>query len=392
MSLDDDADDDVGGGGGPLHPDDRLWRHPSELSAWAPATPPRSSGRASTWPVAAVASLVGAALCGGALVVAGTLRAEEGQRVVEKVALTPVVSSPLVGGERGVASVVEHTSPSVAQVLVRTDAGPARATAVVWRDDGLLLTSAHAIAAATDLTVVLHDGRRLPGTVLGVDLPTDVAVLSIEADDLTVAVLGSSAGLSVGTPTIAIGSPARLGDPTMHTGVVSALQRRLDIDGRSLHGLIQTDAPIQAGWPGGPLVDAMGAVVGITTDSGGPDTSSGFATPIDLVRRTAEALLASGRVSHAWLGIEGADLSDEAAERMAVPGGAVVRHVADGSPAARSGLTADDVITSLGEDEVLSSSGLVVAMRDHVPGDRVMVGYWRNGQPHEAMVTVDELP
>ena len=392
MPLDDDADDDVGRIGGPLHPDDRLWRHPSELAAWVPAVPSRPGGRASTWPVAVVASLVGAALCGGALVVAGALRTESGQRVVEKVALTPVVSSPLVSDERGVATVVEQTSPSVARLQIRNDAGTARATAVVWRDDGLLLTSARAIADATDITVVLHDGRRLPGTLLGIDLATDVAVLSIEADHLAVAVLGSSADLSVGAPTVAIGSAARAGDPTMHTGVVSALQRRLDVDGRSLHGLIQTDAPIQSGWSGGPLVDAMGAVIGITTDAGGPDTASGFATPIDLVRRTAEELVSSGRVVHAWLGIDGADLSEEAAERMAMPGGAVVRRVTDGSPAARSGLTSNDVITSLGDDQVLSSSGLVVAMRDHQPGDQVVVGYWRDGQPHEATVTVDERP
>lgn len=392
MSLDDDADDDVGGIGGPLHPDDRLWRHPSELSSWLPAAPSSLRGRSSTWPVAAVAGLLGAALCGGALVVTGALTTESRQRVIEKVAVTPVVSSPLMSDERGVAIVLAQTSPSVAQLLIRTESGAARATAVVWRDDGLLLTSAHAIAEADDITVLLHDGRRLPGTLLGIDLPTDVAVVSVEASDLTVAVLGSSADLAVGAPTVAIGSPARTGDPTMHTGVVSALQRRLDVDGRSLHGLIQTDAPIQAGWPGGPLVDATGAVIGITTDSGGPGTASGFATPIDLVRRTAEELVSSGRVVHAWLGIDGADLSAEAAETMAVPGGAVVRRVTDGGPAARSGIASDDVITRLGDDEVLSSSGLVVAMRAHAPGDKVVVGYWRDGRAHEATVTVDQAP
>jgi len=392
MSMDDDADDDVDGIGAPLPPDDRLWRHPSELSSWAPGRPASPAGPTPAWPVALVASLVGAALCGGLLAVTGSLATETRQRTVEKVAVTPVVSSPLVSGERGVAAVVEQVAPSVAQLLVRTDGGTARVSAVVWRDDGLLLTSAHQVADADDITVVLHDGRRLRGSLLGADLPTDVAVVSVKANALVVAVLGSSADLDVGSPTVVIGSPDGLGEASMHTGVVSALERRLDADSRSLHGLIQTDAPIEPGWSGGPLVDATGAVVGITTGMAGTNPMFGFAIPIDLVRRMAEELVLSGKVTHGWLGIEGADLSDDAAETMEVPGGAVIRTVRDGSPAARSGLSADDVITSVGDHEVLSSSGLVVAVRDHQPGDQVVVGYWRDGRHRQATVTIDEHP
>jgi S1-C subfamily serine protease len=181
-------------------------------------------------------------------------------------------------------------------------------------------------------------------------------------------------------------------DPPVTTGVVSALDRRLDLDGESLHGLIQTDAPIEATWSGGPLVDASGAVIGITTDMGGERSGFCFATPIDLVRQMADELLAEGKVSHGWLGIEGVDVAEHESGAMGRRGGATVRKVMAGSPADRGGLAPDDVITELGSRPVSSSSGLVVAMRRHKPGDEVVIGYWRDGQHHEATVTVERHP
>jgi len=393
MSTDDDADDDVGGTGTPLPLEDRLWRHPSELSSAFPAPAVSTVGRGPAWPIALVAGLVGATLFGGAMAVTGFLASEGQQRVVEKVAVTPVVSSPMVQGERGVSALMEQVGPSVARLQMREGTSTAYATAVVWRDDGLLLTSAHEVVGVTSISVLLHDGRRLEGKLVGVDLPTDVAVVSVDALHLPVAVMGSSADIEVGSPTIAVGSPSDTGaDPSVTTGVVSAIERRLDAGGEVLHGLIQTDAPIEPGWSGGPLVDATGAVVGISTDMAGAGGGFGFATPIDLVYRIAEELVASGKVIHAWLGIEGADLSDDQAETMDVPGGAIVRRVIDGSPAARGGLAPDDVITEVGERGVVSSSGLVLAMRHHKPGEQVVVGYWRNGRHHQATVTIDERP
>lgn len=396
MSMDDDADDDVHGIVPPLPPDDRLWRHPSELSSGGsrgPSHPAGADDRGPAWPLALVAGLVGAALSGGVMAVTGTLSTEGRQLVVEKVAVTPVVSSPTVRGERGVAALTEQVGPAVVQLVVRTDAGTAQVSGVVFRDDGLLLTSAHEVAGATAITVLLHDRRRFDGELVGADLPTDVAVVSIDAEHLTVAVLGTSTDLEVGSPTIAVGSPSDAGaDPSVTTGVVSATERRLDVDGESLHGMIQTDAPIEPGWSGGPLVDATGAVIGITTDLAGERAGFGFATPIDLVRRMADELVASGKVAHGWLGIEGADLTTAQAEAMGVPGGAMVRSVTGRSPAARIGLAPDDVITDIGGHQVASSSGLVVAVRWHKPGDEVVVGYWRNGRHLESTVTIDERP
>ena len=307
--------------------------------------------------------------------------------------MTPVVSSPMLPGEQGVAALADKVGPAVVHLLVTTATGTTSASGVVFRDDGLLYTSAREVAGATGIAVLLADGRRFEGRLVGADLPTDVAVVTIDARDLTVAVLGTSEDLEVGSPTLALGSGGRAGrESSIASGVVSALDRRLDVDGESLHGLIQTDAPIEASWSGGPLVDARGAVIGITTDLGGDRSGFCFATPIDLVRRMGDELLAEGKVTHGWLGIEGVDLADHEAAPMGVRGGATVRKVMGGSPAALSGLAPDDVITEVGGQPVDSSSALVVAMRQHKPGDEVVVGYWRDGEHYETTVTVEPQP
>jgi S1-C subfamily serine protease len=393
MSMDDDADDDVDGIGAPLPPDDRLWRHPSELSSLGAGGTTRAVARGSAWPIALAAGLMGAALSGGLLALTGTLSDGGRERVVEKVSVSPVVSFPFVRGDAGVAAISEHVGPAVARLVVTTGDATSLASAVVFRDDGLLLTSAHEVAGAVAISVRLHDGRRFDGELVGVDLPTDVAVVSIDAQHLTVAALGSSTDLDVGSPTIALGaSSAAGGDPSVTTGVVSATDRRLDLEGESLHGMIQTDAPIEAAWSGGPLLDAAGAVIGITTDLADGGGGFGFATPIDLVRRTAVELVASGKVARGWLGIEGADLTMAQVEQMGVAAGAMVRKVASDSPAERSGLAPNDVITDIGGTPVASSSGLVVAMRHHRPGEKVAVGYWRDGRHRQTMVTIEQHP
>lgn len=399
MPTDDDADDDGAGFGPPLPPDDRLWRHPSELTAWGPGAPAGPVGptlatgeRPAVWPIAVLAGLMGAVLCGGVLAVTGSLTPEAGRPVVEKVALTPIVSTPSLPGPEGIAAVADRLGPAVVHLVITADDGTTPASGVIIRDDGLLFTSAHEVVGAQSITVELADGRRLDGRLVGADLPTDVAVVSIDAEDLDVAVMGTAADLELGAPTLALGWPTGGGELAVTTGVVSALDRRLDVDGQSLHGLIQTDAPIESAWSGGPLVDANGAVIGITTDLAGGRAGFGFATPIDLVRRVATQLIESGRVAHGWLGIEGADLPMAEAERMGLSGGAMVRQVAAGSPAERSGLRPADVITEVGDRPVASSSALVVAMRHHQPGDEVVVGYWRDGRHAEMTVTIDEHP
>jgi S1-C subfamily serine protease len=351
--------------------------------------------RGSVWPIAAVAALVGAALCGGVLAVTGSLSPGAGEPVVEKVAVTPIVANPVLepGEQESVAVLAERLAPAVVHLVVTTESGTAPASGVIVRDDGLVFTSAREVADATSISVVLGDGRRVEGELVGVDLPTDVGVLSIDASGLSVAVLGTSDDLAVGSPAMALGWPTEnASQPSVTTGVVSALEHRLDANGESLHGLIQTDAPIEPAWSGGPLVDATGAVIGITTDLAGGEAGFGFATPIDLVRRVARELIETGTVARSWLGIEGADLSMAEADRLGLPGGAAVESVLDGSPADEGGLQRGDVITWVGGHRVVSSSGLVVAMREHEPGEQVDVTYWRDGRRYEVTLTLVERP
>jgi S1-C subfamily serine protease len=342
------------------------------------------------WPIALVAGVVGAALCAGALAVTGQL-SEDAQHVVEKVAVTPVLPTPFARDTRSIEVLKDHVGPAVVHLVVQDGETRSHASGVVYRDDGTLITSAHAVAGATDITVVLADGRRVEGELVGADLPTDVAVVSIDADGLVVAVLGTSDDLEAGTAAIAIGTTGD-GEATVATGVVSAIEQRLDLPDGSLHGLIQTDVPVGGAWSGGPLVDESGAVIGITAGGDAADGGFGFATPIDLVKALADELIASGTITHGWLGIEGADLADTEAKAMELDGGATVRRVMAGSPASDSGLAEGDVITEIGDHDVDSSSDLVVALRGHKPGETVMIGYWRDGHHAETPVTIGVQP
>jgi len=397
MSEDDENDDDVVGRVPPPPPDDRLWRHPSEVSAFghgrgpppvATVAPP--SGRWSGWPVALVAGFVGAALCGGVLAVTGNLSVDP-EHVIERVKVSPLVPAPALSDEESVDAVAARVSRSVVRLLVTTPDGDSNACGVIVRDDGVVVTSAHEVADATSILVVLADGRKIEGDLVGADLPTDVGVISIDAGALTVAVLGSSDDLEAGSAALAVGTTSD-GDSAVSTGVISSLGQRLDAGDESLHGMIKTDAPIEASWSGGPLVDATGAVIGITTDLAGDGARFGFATPIELVRSLTDELLAYGKVNHGWLGIEGTDLSEVKADLIGVQGGAEVRQVLAGSPAARAGLISGDVITEVGDAPIGSSTDLVVALRAHKPGEVVVVGYWRGGKHHEAEVTIEHAP
>jgi serine protease Do len=333
---------------------------------------------------------VGAALCGGVLAVTGSL-ALDADRAVEKIKVTPIRSSSVLVDEASADALAANVGPSVVRLLVTTEAGDSQACGVIVRDDGVVVTSGYGVAGATAITVVLADGREVEGELVGVDLPSDVGVVRIEAGGLTVAVLGSTAELGPGAATLAMGA-APDGEPAVSTGVVSAVGQRLDVGDQSLHGLIQTDAPIQAGWSGGPLVDDTGAVIGITTDLAGDRVRFAFATPIELVHDIADELLRFGKVTRGWLGIEGVDLKDVRPGETDTRAGAEVRRVMPGSPAAKSGLQVGDVITEVDGERVWSSSDLVVAMRPHKPGQRVVVGYWRDGRHQETEVTIDPHP
>ena len=399
MSPDDDGDE-LDPPRPPLPPDDRLWRHPSELRVHGPAGAPvlveATGSRGTPWAVVLVAGLAGAVLAAGVLAVTGVISPQVVERqVVEKVAVTPVVSMPVLAGDGGVEAIARRLSPTIVRLDVEQGDDVATGSGVIFRDDGMVLTSAHVVDGAGAIGVQLADGRQLEGEVVGADPVTDIAVIDIDGDDLPVAVLGTTDGLQVGAPAVAIGSPLGLrGGPSVTTGVISAVDRTIEpSEGDALHGMLQTDAPIAPGSSGGALVDASGAVVGIVTAVAGESGGRfGFATPIDLAHHVAVQLIEEGRARHSWLGVQGADLAPDEAAALGIDHGAVLRDVADGSPAAAAGLGPDDVITDVDGEEVPSMPALVLELREHEPGDEVTVGYWRDGEREQTTVRVGERP
>jgi putative serine protease PepD len=257
---------------------------------------------------------------------------------------------------------------------------------VIDDDRGLVITNAHTVAAASQVTVTLADGRARPARTLGRDDDTDLALLAIDPDglDLHALELGDSAGVEVGDPTLSLGDPAG-GAPTLTTGVVSAASRRLTSDGGfAVDAVIQTDAPQPAGATGGPLLDAGGHVVGVTSQLMVGGVPVGFAVPAETVADVVPQLEEAGRVRRAFLGILGESLGGGAGVRVAA--------VRGGSPAARAGLRAGEVVRALDGAPVRSMDDLCRVLADHRPGEEVTVSATRDGRRTTRAVTLAERP
>jgi S1-C subfamily serine protease len=390
----DDVEDD-GGFGQPLPPDDRLWRHPSEIFATGAGDQPAlaaPTGADRSWTTMVLAGVVGALLATALIATAGAPWGRDASRdVVERVALTPVVSAPTVRGDRKVIEVTEQVRPSVA--LITSADGSVTGSAVVFRDDGHLLTSA-VLVRGTEPVFVTLGGTHREARAVGVDLYTGVAVLRVDGPPPPAAVLAEVATLRAGEPAVAIGAvQGGQSEPVVATGVVSALSRRVDRpDETPLYGMLQVDVPLASESVGGPVVDSRGAVIGIIDPSSDPTGSFGFAVPIDVARRVADDIIDTGAARHCWMGIEGSDLDPAEGRRVGLPPGPLVARVLEGSPAEDAGLVADDVITHFGGSPVATMDDLVTAMRSCRPGDEVVVRYVRVGQAARTRVTVGERP
>ena len=256
---------------------------------------------------------------------------------------------------RTVSGVAERLTPSVAHLAVsrRTRRGRAEGagSGVAISSDGYMLTSAHVVAGGRGLSASFSDGRELSGKVEGADPLSDLAVVQVDGRDLTPAQLGDADDLRVGQLVVAIGSPMGLAG-TVTAGVVSALGRSLPTRsgsaGRLVENVIQTDAALNPGNSGGALADGLGRVVGINTAVAG--IGLGLAVPInDATRKIISALMKEGRVRRAYIGIVGGSrpLPPKIASRLGRDKGIEVVEVVDGSPAARAGLRAEDLIVAV---------------------------------------------
>lgn len=363
-----------------LPPDDRLWRHPSELAPQSRSRKGRRHGDGRVLAIATLSGVIGALLATGVLAATGTMRTRTDtiRTVVQREASPLAV--PVAAGA-GIVEVAEKAKPAVVEVQLDKNEQP-EGSGVVFRSDGHILTSARVVGDAPSVRVVLADGDALDATVVGRDPDTDLAVLKVERTGMTTAALGSVAGLKVGHMAIVVGSSLAL-------GVVSALGREVAVpSGPLLLDMIQTDAPVAPSSSGGALVDAAGGVIGITTAVDGV----GYATPIDLARDVADQIVANGIVVHSWLGVEGGDLEADDARDLGVDGGAVVRRVREGSPAAAAGLVPRDVIVAVDGATVQSMSALKVAVRGRRPGQAVDLRFLRGGQEQRVVATLAPRP
>jgi len=279
-----------------------------------------------------------------------------------------------------------------------TSNGTVSGSGVFISSQGYILTNNHVIADTQgDLTIVLSDGSQETAKVVGADQYSDIAVLKTSGKVPAVATLGNSDVLNPGETVIAIGSP--LGDfkNTVTVGVVSATGRSIDTgNGYSIDNLIQTDAAINQGNSGGPLVDLAGEVIGINTlivrNSGAGTVAEGlgFAIPINTANTVAQQLLQYGSIAHPYLGISFQAVTPDIANAYNLPAqyGAYVTDVASNSPASQAGLQQGDIITSLGGIAVDANHDYINVLYSFKPGDKVNLVYNRNGKVMQVQVTL----
>jgi S1-C subfamily serine protease len=328
--------------------------------------------------------------------------------------------------------IYKRDAPGVAfirsQIVQRTQASPfdfglpqeqqgeATGSGFVIDKAGTILTNAHVVNGATKVTVQFADKKTVVAKVLGKDESTDLALLKVDPSGLDLAplTLGSSKGVEVGDPAIAIGNPFGL-ERTLTTGVISAVQRTIQAPNNfEIDDVLQTDAPINPGNSGGPLIDATGKVIGINSQiaTGGNGSNGsvgiGFAVPIDTAKKIIPELRQSGRVDRGYLGIGSLTVDKTLADlNLPVDHGALVQSVTPGGPADKAGIRAGDlsatldnhaiqlggdIITKIDGKEIRTRDDLEAAVVNRKSGDRVKVTLIRQGKTKTVEVTLGERP
>jgi serine protease Do len=268
----------------------------------------------------------------------------------------------------------------------------------IFSADGYILTNHHVIADADTLTVVMNDGTEYPATVIGSDSYNDIAVLKIEATGLNVMPIGDSDSVKVGEMAIAIGNP--LGEDlsgSVTVGYISAVNRLVQSN-----TYLQTDAAINPGNSGGPLLNASGQVIGVNAlkstlagyDESGIAISSegiGFAIPINRAMDVANQLMTTGTVVRPGIGIQYQALSDEEADMLGVPAGALVKSVVAGGPAALAGVQVNDVIVGVNGEAVKNPEELPVMMSGYKVGESITLDILRGGEKITVTVLVGDI-
>jgi S1-C subfamily serine protease len=396
-----------------------------------PATPGRTASAAKP-----LAALTAAALLGGSVALGGAWALGTFDDADTIVAATPITQSSTASGTRGtsidVGEIYRHSGPGVVQITSTSqgdsgtdafgNAQPGQAqqalgSGFVIDKEGHIVTNYHVVEGASDIDVSFSNRETVKATVVGTDPSTDLALLQVEVDaqGLTPLSLADSDAVEVGDPVVAIGNPFGL-ERTVTSGIVSALQRQVRAPNNfTIDHVIQTDAPINSGNSGGPLIDAAGRVIGVnsqieTANGGGGNVGIGFAVPSNTVKSVVAQLLDDGQVDRAYLGVTLQEIEPEIASVLKLPAdsGVLVGAVQPGSPAAKAGLeggetqvvvagqsyqVGGDMVVAIDGKDIASVDELREAIAAHEPGESVRVTVVRaDGERQTLTVKLGRVP
>jgi len=327
-------------------------------------------------------------------------------------------TTPLTVGQvyrdayRGVVEITV-TSQSQSNPFGQQQSQTAQGSGFVIDDSGHIVTNDHVVDSAKTVSVQFWNGASYKASVVGTDPSTDLGVIKVDGAPQSVLhplQFGNSNAVQVGDTAIAIGSPFGL-EETVTSGIVSALHRQMEAPNNfTINDSIQTDAAINHGNSGGPLLNINGDVIGVNSqirsDSGGSD-GVGFAIPSNTVKSIADTLIGNGKVEHAYLGVSVQQISGSVADQLNLVAGVEVATVKSGTPAAKAGLkgsngkktvdgqqypTGGDVITAIDGQKVTSSEDVQQTIDAHQPGDTVKITYWRDGDSHTVSVKLATRP
>ncbi|HEX6392111.1 MAG TPA: PDZ domain-containing protein [Acidimicrobiales bacterium] len=402
-----------------LPPDDRLWRHPSEMHL-APGTggggpgkftdgPPSGglgserSGGHRIWVVAVVAGFVGAFVASGVGMVTGVF---EQQTTVVRSVTSGGPGLTLTSDSAGSAASIDWTqiddtlAQSVVSVSVNGASGPATGSGLMFlqgSSNSYIVTDSALFDGGGAITVSYLSGETERAHLVGSDPISGIALLSVASREGLIPALGSVAQLRVASPVLAIGARTSAGG-SVFAGSVTAEDRQVDVAGglvmQNMIAAAASQVPESIG--GGPLVDGQGRVVGITValdPTNATDQGLVFAVPVDMAVRVSQELLSGGKVDHPWLGIsDAADLSTAVARQLGLSGGAQVGQVLPGSPASRIGLNPNDIITSFNGSPVTSTGTFTHLLSVCTPGKQAPISYIHDGLARTASVLVSNQP
>ena len=301
------------------------------------------------------------------------------------------------GGSLSLQDIYVRCSPSVVSIAASSRSGSGTGTGVVLSEEGYIVTNYHVIDGSIQIMVRLSDDREFSAVVVGSDPATDLSVLKIQADSLTAATFGSSETLRVGDSVVAIGDPLGIEyRGTMTDGIISAINRNVNIDGR-LMNLIQTNAALNSGNSGGPLINSYGQVVGINTVKIGTFTDSagvegiGFAIPSATVKDVVEQIIELGYVSgRPSIGFSGEGVSLFYQRYYRLPGGMYITDIVPGSNAQRVGLEIGDILISVDGNKISDQADLETLLYGYSAGDVVKIVIYRGGYTMQADLTLEE--